>query len=111
MLSSGASPQQHTRLLRLPSNEKFYPIQIDFFRAQAIVQIPDALANLVQMADRLQRRVAGFHGLNYNWINNQPYELKPLLNNAFGRFLWMHYIATGVLICRFCGVHYVELNR
>ena len=32
-------------------------------------------------------RVAGFHGLNYNWINKQLYGLKPLLDNDFGRFL------------------------
>ena len=39
------------RLLRLPADEKFHPIQIDFFSAQAIVQITNALADLAQKAD------------------------------------------------------------
>ena len=34
--------------------------------------------------------------------------MKPLLDKAFEGFLWTHYIATGVLFCRFCGVHYVR---
>ena len=39
------------RPLRLPPDEEFHPAQIDFFRAQAVVKIANALANLVQKTD------------------------------------------------------------
>ena len=50
-ITHGKRMPHATRLLRLPADEKFHPIQIDFFSAQAIVQITNALANLVQKAD------------------------------------------------------------
>jgi hypothetical protein len=70
----------------MPADEKFHPMQIDFFCPQAIVKVPNVLANLIQKADRLQRRVAGFYGLNCSCINKQLCGLKPLLNKAFGSF-------------------------
>ena len=36
--------------------------------------------------------------------------MNPLLDNDFEGFLWTHYIATGVLFCRFCGVHDVKAH-
>jgi len=35
----------------MPADEKFHPMQIDFFCAQAIVKVPNVLANLIQKAD------------------------------------------------------------
>ena len=40
-----------TWLLRLPTNEEFHPMQIDFFSAKAIVQVLNAFTNLIQKAD------------------------------------------------------------
>ena len=42
-------------------DEKAYPVKVSFLSAQAIVQIPNALANLIHQADRAQRSSAGFH--------------------------------------------------
>jgi hypothetical protein len=45
----------------MPTYEKAYPVKVSFLGAQAIVQIPNALANLIHQADRVQRSGAGFH--------------------------------------------------
>jgi hypothetical protein len=45
----------------MPTYKKAYPVKISFLCAQAIVQIPYALANLIHQADRVQRSSAGFH--------------------------------------------------
>jgi hypothetical protein len=59
---------QHVRLLNTtaasrPANEKTHPVHIDLFSTEAIVHAPNALAQLIQHADGLQWRVAGFHGI------------------------------------------------
>lgn len=46
-----------------PANEKTHPVDIDLFGAEAIVHVPKALAQLVQRAEGLQRKVAEFHGM------------------------------------------------
>jgi hypothetical protein len=40
----------HWPAATVPTNEQTHPIQIDFFRAEAIVQIPNAFSHLIQQA-------------------------------------------------------------
>jgi len=46
-----------------PSNKKPHPVDVNLFSTEAIVHVPNALAQLVQNTDGLQRRGAGFHGV------------------------------------------------
>jgi hypothetical protein len=46
----------------MPANTKPRSIQIKLFGAEAIVQVPHALAHLIQQASELQRITAGFDG-------------------------------------------------
>ena len=91
------------------SGQKSHPLKIHFFSAQAIVQIANTFANGVQNRGCLQRHDTGFYGLNSGRVNKQLLSLKPILDDVFGRFLWMHHRAVGVLVCGFCGVHYLRI--
>ena len=71
----------------MPANEKSDPVQVNFFSAQAIVQVTNPLPDLVEQADGLQRRTAGFHGSFYNWINKQCIAAKPNRQAPLKRFL------------------------
>lgn len=44
-----------------PANEEAYPVNIHLLGAEAIVHVPNALAQLVQNSGGLQHRGAGFH--------------------------------------------------
>lgn len=46
-----------------PAYEKTYPIDVHLLGAEAIVQVLNPLAPLVQYPGGLQRRTAGFHGI------------------------------------------------
>jgi hypothetical protein len=41
----------HLTVASRPPNEKAHPVKVDFFGCKAIVQVPDALAQLVQQTD------------------------------------------------------------
>jgi hypothetical protein len=45
----------------MPSDEKPHPVQVRFLGLKAIVQIPDALAELVEQTGGAKSRCAGFH--------------------------------------------------
>jgi hypothetical protein len=53
----------HLSALARPANEKTHPVNIDLFGTKAIVHVPNALAQLVQNTNGLQRMVAGFRGI------------------------------------------------
>jgi len=44
-----------------PANEEADPVDVHLLGAEAIVHVPNALAQLVQNPGGLQRRGAGFH--------------------------------------------------
>jgi hypothetical protein len=51
----------HRPTARRPANEKTNPIQVNLLGAEAIVQVPDALAHLIQQSGGLQRWGASFY--------------------------------------------------
>ena len=38
----------HHAVAAMPANEKYHPVQVDFFCAQTIVQVSNTLPNLIQ---------------------------------------------------------------
>lgn len=53
----------HDTFAIMPTDEKAHPIQVRFLGAEAIVEIANALAQLVEQPRRVQNRLDGFHGL------------------------------------------------
>ena len=51
----------HATLRGAPADTEANPVDIGFFRLEAIVQMPNPLAHLIEQAGRLQRGRAGFH--------------------------------------------------
>jgi hypothetical protein len=47
----------------LPANEKTNPVEVSLLGAQAIVQVPSSLANLIHQADRARRSSTGVYRL------------------------------------------------
>ena len=76
----------HSAVAAMPTNEKPDPVQVNFFSAQAIVQITIPLPDLVEHAGRLQGRSAGFDGGFYNWINKQLIAARPDRKALTGNF-------------------------
>ena len=78
----------HGSTIARPSNEKTYPIDVHLLGAEAIVHVPDTLAQLVQYTSGLERRAAGFHGIFIagrpsSILNYQP-SCKPLSGGIHG---------------------------
>ena len=46
----------------MPADKKAHPVQVGFFRLEAVVEIPEALPKLVQEPGGCERGRAGFHG-------------------------------------------------
>lgn len=51
----------HGPAMTRPANEEADPIDVDLVGAEAIVHVPNALAQLVQNSGGLQHRGAGLH--------------------------------------------------
>lgn len=51
---------RHVAVAAMPSGKKTNPVQVSFPGAEAIVQIPNPVPDLVRQAGRLQGRIAGF---------------------------------------------------
>lgn len=51
----------HGASMARPANEEADPVNLDLLSAEAIVHVPNALAQLVQNPGGLQHRGAGFH--------------------------------------------------
>ena len=51
----------HATLRCAPTDKKAYPVEIGLLRLEAIVHVPNSLANLIEQAGGLQQRRAGFH--------------------------------------------------
>lgn len=62
LLASRAMRMPYTTLRGAPAETEAYPVDIGFLRLEAIVQMPNPLAHLIEQAGRLQRRRAGFYG-------------------------------------------------
>ena len=70
----------------MPTNEKFHPIQVGFFSAQAIVLATNVRAHLVQKPDGLAENSAGFHGFHYNCFFVQYNDANPCWHWVFKDF-------------------------
>ena len=62
----------HIAAATTPAHKKPHPVQVGFFGAQAIVQVPNALAHLIQQTSRLQGRAAGFYGIFITVYKHSP---------------------------------------
>lgn len=74
-----------------PANEEAYPVNVHLLGAEAIVQIPNALAQLVQNSGGLQHRGAGFHGVfitvhTYSILSAEPV-CKPLSGESHDQLM------------------------
>jgi hypothetical protein len=75
-------------LQTMPADEKTHPVHIKLLGAEAIVKIANPLPDLIEQADRLQRRGAGFHGSIYTCMKIQYICRKPNKQEGSGRFSW-----------------------
>jgi hypothetical protein len=60
-----------------PTNEESQLVEIDLLGTEAIVHVPNALAQLVQHTGGLQRRSAGFHGIFNTGVLSSIFNKQP----------------------------------